>query len=182
METTDRVLKYPDPRLRQKAVPIQEITPEIRRRARAMFPLMYEEHGIGLAAPQIGWGVRLFVVNVSGKPEDELVVVNPEVVEKKGGTWLFEEGCLSLPGIRGKVEREKVIVIEGQDLDGQEVSIEADGLVARCLLHEYDHLDGVLFIDRLSPAKKQSIKRKLRDLEEEAAAEAEAAPQAARAR
>ena len=167
MQTPDQVLKYPDPRLRQKAVPVTEITPELRQRARAMFPIMYEEHGIGLAAPQIGWGVRLFVVNISGRPEDELVVINPEVVEKKGGTWLFEEGCLSLPGIRGKVERERVVVIEGQDLDGNHVQIEADGLNGRCLLHEYDHLDGVLFIDRLSPAKKQSIKRKLRELEEE---------------
>lgn len=167
MQTPDQVLKYPDPRLRQKAVPVTEITPELRQRARSMFPIMYEEHGIGLAAPQIGWGVRLFVVNISGRPEDELVVINPEVVEKKGGTWLFEEGCLSLPGIRGKVERERVVVIEGQDLEGNHVSIEADGLNGRCLLHEYDHLDGVLFIDRLSPAKKQSIKRKLRELEEE---------------
>ncbi len=167
MQTPDQVLKYPDPRLRQKAAPVTEITPELRQRARAMFPIMYEEHGIGLAAPQIGWGVRLFVVNISGRPEDELVVINPEVVEKKGGTWLFEEGCLSLPGIRGKVERERVVVIEGQDLDGNHVQIEADGLNGRCLLHEYDHLDGVLFIDRLSPAKKQSIKRKLRELEEE---------------
>lgn len=164
-EGGDRVLVYPDPRLRERAQPIAEVTPEVRRRARAMFPLMYEEQGIGLAAPQIGWGVRLFVVNVSGRPEDELVLVNPVVVEKTGGLWSFEEGCLSLPGIRGKVERERRIVLEGQDLDGEPVRVEADGLVARCLLHEYDHLDGVLFIDRLSPAKKQSIKRRLRDLE-----------------
>lgn len=164
-EGTDRVLVYPDPRLRERARPVDEVTPEVRRRARAMFPLMYEEQGIGLAAPQIGWGVRLFVVNVSGRPEDELVLVNPVVVEKAGGLWSFEEGCLSLPGIRGKVERERRIVLEGQDLDGAPVRVEADGLVARCLLHEYDHLDGVLFIDRLSPAKKQSIKRRLRDLE-----------------
>jgi peptide deformylase len=169
MQTPDRVLHYPDPRLRRKAKPIKEITPELVGRARALFPLMYEEQGIGLAAPQVGWDVRLFVCNVSGRPEDELVVVNPTVVEKKGGTWLFEEGCLSLPGIRGKVEREKVVVFEGTDLDGEPITIEADGLVGRCLLHEYDHLDGILFIDRLSPAKKQSIKRRLKELEEEAA-------------
>lgn len=163
----DHVIKYPDPRLRQKATPIREITADIRQRARSMFPLMYESQGIGLAAPQIGWGVRLFVVNVSGRPEDELVIVNPVVVEKSGGTWMFEEGCLSLPGIRGKVEREKVVVVEGQDLDGNPVRVQAEGLDGRCLLHEYDHLDGVLFIDRLSPAKKQSIKRRLRELEED---------------
>src|SRR5690606_12522513 len=101
MQAPDQVLKYPDARLRQKAEPVTEITPELRQRARALFPLMYEEHGIGLAAPQVGCGVRLFVVNISGRPEDELVIVNPEVVEKKGGTWLMEEGCLSLPGTRG---------------------------------------------------------------------------------
>jgi len=160
-----RILTYPDPRLRKKSEPIAEVTDETRERARAMFPVMYEDQGIGLAAPQVGWHVRLFVVNVTGKPEDELVIVNPEVVEKTGGMWLFEEGCLSLPGIRGKVKREKQIVVHGQDLDGEPIEIEADGLVARCILHEYDHLDGILFIDRLSPAKKQSIKRKLRDLE-----------------
>ena len=90
-----------------------------------------------------------------------------ELLEKTGGLWTMEEGCLSLPGIRGKVEREKLVVIEGQDLDGKPVRIEADGLNGRCLLHEYDHLEGTLFIDRLSPAKKQSIKRRLRELEEE---------------
>lgn len=166
-QTYDRVLVYPDPRLRRKAEPIAEVTPEVRQRARAMFPLMYEEHGIGLAAPQIGWNVRLFVMNLSGKPEDEVVVVNPTVVERKGGLWNFEEGCLSLPGIRGKVERERQVVIEGTDLDGNALRFELDGLAGRCMLHENDHLDGVLFIDRLSPAKKQSIKRRLRELEEE---------------
>ena len=109
------------------------------------------------------------MINVSGEPDDELVVINPEVIEKGGGTWTMEEGCLSLPGINGKVKREKRVVFAGSGLDGEGFEIEADGLVGRCLLHEYDHLDGVLFIDRLSSAKKQSIKRKLRELEDEAA-------------
>ena len=175
--TLEKVLLYPDPRLRLKAEPITKITPEVKARARAMFPLMYEERGIGLAAPQIGWNVRLFVMNVTGKPEDEVVVVNPVVVEKKGGSWSFEEGCLSLPGIRGKVERERAVVIEGTDLEGKKLRFELTELPGRCMLHEYDHLDGVLFIDRLSPAKKQSIKRRLRELEEEfAEQQAAAAP------
>jgi peptide deformylase len=168
MEHQDAILVYPDPRLRQKSLPVTEITDELRERAQAMFPVMYADNGIGLAAPQIGWHVRLFVVNVTGDPEhpeQEFVLVNPELVEKRGGLWSMEEGCLSLPGIRGKVKREKEIVIRGVDLDGEEIEIEADGLVARCILHEYDHLDGVLFIDRLSTAKKQSIKRRLRELE-----------------
>ncbi|HBP16648.1 MAG TPA: peptide deformylase, partial [Planctomycetes bacterium] len=165
MEHQDQVLHYPDPRLRRKAEPVEEITPEIQARVRAMFPLMYEERGIGLAAPQLGWNVRLFVVNISGEPGDEFALINPELVEEGGGTWVLEEGCLSLPGIHGKVKRNKRIVMRGYDLDGNEIEIEADGMVARCMLHEFDHLDGILFIDRLSPVKKQSIKRKLRTLE-----------------
>ena len=165
----DQILHYPDARLRQQAAPVEALTPDLKRRVRSMFPLMYEAKGIGLAAPQIGWGARLFVINVSGNPEDELVLVNPKIVEKTGGLWDFEEGCLSLPGIHGKVKRERRIVVEASDLDGEEFEIEADGIVARCILHEYDHLDGTLFIDRLSPAKKQSIKRKLRELEDAAA-------------
>ena len=167
MEHQDHVLHYPDPRLRRKAEPVQEITPEIRARVQAMFPLMYEERGIGLAAPQLGWNVRLFVVNLSGEPGDEFALINPELVEEGGGSWTLEEGCLSLPGIHGKVKRSKRIVMRGYDLDGQEIELEADGMVARCMLHEFDHLDGILFIDRLSPVKKQSIKRKLRSLEED---------------
>lgn len=172
MDTMDRVLTYPDPRLRKTSAPVEEITSELVERARAMFPLMYESKGIGLAAPQIGWHVRLFVMNISGEPEDELVVINPEILEKDGGLWSLEEGCLSLPGINGKVKREKRVVMQGVDLDGEGFEVECDGMIARVILHEYDHLDGVLFIDRLSTAKKQSIKRKLRDLEEEAAAAA----------
>jgi peptide deformylase len=169
MTQRDVILTYPDPKLRRKAEPLTEITDEVRERVANMFPLMYEAKGIGLAAPQIGWNVRLFVVNVSGEPEDELVLVNPKVLEKDGGFWTLEEGCLSLPGINGKVQREKRVVVEAEDLDGNVFEIEADGMVGRCILHEYDHLDGVLFIDRLSAAKKMSIKRKLRALEERAA-------------
>ena len=164
---TNTILTYPNPRLRQKAKPITELTDELVEQIQAMFLLMHEAKGIGLAAPQLGWGVRLFVINVSGKPEDELALINPEIVEKTGGFWTCEEGCLSLPGVHGKVKRAKRVVVHAIDLDGEEIEVEAEGMVGRCILHEYDHLDGVLFIDRLSPAKKQSIKRRLRDLEEE---------------
>ncbi len=174
MELQDKILTYPNPKLRRKAQPLGELTPEVRARIEAMFPLMEQAKGIGLAAPQIGWNVRLFVMNVSGKQGEGLALINPEIVEKSGGFWDVEEGCLSLPGIYGKVKREKKVVVRATDLDGNELELEADGMVGRCMLHEYDHLDGVLFIDRLSPAKKQSIKRKLRDLELDAA-EAEGA-------
>jgi len=159
-----QILEYPDPRLRLKAEPIGEITEEIKARAREMFYLMDQYGGIGLAAPQIGWGVRLFIVNVTGGAEDNLVLINPEVLEKGGGSWVQEEGCLSFPGFTGKVKREKNVLVRATSLEGKQYDVQADGLVGRCILHEMDHLDGVLLIDRFSPAKKQSIKGKLKGL------------------
>jgi peptide deformylase len=166
------LIYYPDPRLRKKSEPVAKITDEIRQRVKAMYPVMYAAKGIGLAAPQIGWNVRLFVMSVSGEPGDEVCLVNPEIVEEDG-KHSMEEGCLSLPDIRGKIERPKKIkvraaVISERDpsIDGQEVEIEADGLVGRCVQHELDHLDGILIIDRFSPAKKQAIKARLRELED----------------
>lgn len=159
------VLKYPDPRLRRIAEKVTEVTPEIRERAEQMFEVMKEDHGIGLAAPQIGWNVRLFVMNVTGEPGDNLALINP-VIANKNGRCTMEEGCLSLPGIYAKVVRPEKIVIEGTTLDGEEVAVEAEGLNARCILHEYDHLDGILFIDKVAPAKKRTLKKKLKKLEE----------------
>ncbi|MCA8921885.1 MAG: peptide deformylase [Planctomycetes bacterium] len=169
MDLQYTILTYPDPQLRQISQPVEEITDEVREKTLALFPAMYADNGIGLAAPQVGWHARVFVVNVTGKPEDELAFINPEITERSGGLWSFEEGCLSLPGIRGKVKRERKITLKGTDLEGKPIELSADGLVARCILHEFDHLDGILFIDRLSPAKRQSIKRRLRELEAEAA-------------
>ena len=115
MSSAEVILTYPNPLLRRVAVPVAEITPEIAARAQAMFQVMAEDRGIGLAAPQIGWNVRLFVVNLSGKPEDNIAFVNPEIVERQGRATA-EEGCLSLPGIWAKVERPKKIVLAGLDL------------------------------------------------------------------
>ena len=159
------VLKYPDPRLRRVAKKVTEVTPEIRQRAEQMFALMVEDKGIGLAAPQIGWNIRLFVMNVSGDPEDNLALLNP-VIATKAGRSTMEEGCLSLPGIYAKVTRAEKIVIEGTTLEGDEVTVEAEGLTARCILHEYDHLDGILFTDKVSPIRKRSLKKKLKILED----------------
>lgn len=131
-----------------------------------MFPLMREENGIGLAAPQIGWNVRLVVVNLTGKPEDDLVLVNPAVAEVSSATWVDDEACLSLPGISGKVERPKEFKVLAAGLSGDILAFGAKGMLGRCLLHEIDHLDGVLFIDRLSQAKKLTIKKKLQKLED----------------
>lgn len=167
---------YPDERLRKRSTAVTEITPELRERVRALYPVMYEAKGIGLAAPQVGWNVRLFVMSVSGEPEDEVCLVNPELVSKEG-KFSMEEGCLSLPDIRGKFDRPKNVTVRATvlsdrdpSLDGKEVEIEADGLVARCVQHELDHLDGVLILDYFSPAKKQAVKARLRELEERAPA------------
>lgn len=171
-----KVLQYPDKRLRKSAEPVGEITDDVRSKIQQMFAVMYAQKGIGLAAPQVDWPVRLFVMNVSGAKKDELVLINPEILEERGGTWLIEEACLSVPGISGKVKRSKEIIIKAQSINGEEFTVKATGMIARCMLHEYDHLDGTLFIDRLSPAKKAAIKGKLRRLEQAAnAAEAEAA-------
>ena len=174
------LILYPDPRLRKVSEEVKTITPELLARCRDMFPVMYEAKGIGLAAPQVGWNVRLFLMNVTGEPEDEYVLLNPVILERSG-THMMEEGCLSLPEIRGKFTRPgkvrvKAITTTGKALkeagddfskiELQEMELEAEGLVARCIQHELDHLDGILIIDKFSPAKKLSIRTKLRELEE----------------
>jgi peptide deformylase len=174
-----QLIFYPDPRLRKVSTEVSEITPSLLERVRDMFPVMYEEKGIGLAAPQVGWNVRLFVMNVSGEPEDELAVFNPVVTERVGSK-LMEEGCLSLPDIRGKLSRPEQITVRANVALGSELRESKDlskiqlvpwtytlkDLPARCIQHELDHLDGILIIDKFSPAKKQSIKARLRELEE----------------
>ncbi len=174
------LILYPDPRLRKVSEPVKKITPDLLARVRDMFPVMYEAKGIGLAAPQVGWNVRLFTMNVSGEPEDEHVLINPEIIGRTG-THAMEEGCLSLPDIRGKFERPKKVTVRALSVTGEalrtatdlskveisDVELEADGLVARCIQHELDHLDGILIIDKFSPAKKQAIKARLRELEDE---------------
>jgi len=174
------LIYYPDPRLRKVSEAVKDITPDLLARCREMFPVMYEAKGIGLAAPQVGWNVRLFLMNVTGDPQDEYLLVNPEILERSG-THMMEEGCLSLPDIRGKFTRPgkvklKAITATGKALkeatdlskvELQEMELEAEGLVARCIQHELDHLDGILIIDKFSPAKKLSIKARLRELEDE---------------
>lgn len=174
MDSSDapELIFYPDPRLRKVSIPVDDVTPELRERVHAMYPVMYAAKGIGLAAPQIGWNVRLFVMSISGEPQDEVCLVNPELLASDG-KHSMEEGCLSLPDIRGKIERPKKVTVRARvlserdpSIDGQDVEIEADGLVARCIQHELDHLAGVLIIDLFSPAKKQAVKARLRELEE----------------
>jgi len=146
-----RILTYPDPFLSKKAVPVPGVDGKIRELVRDMFETMYASNGIGLAAPQIGVGKRVIVVDIS--PVDEnaapVAVVNPEVVWKQGQAEGIE-GCLSVPGVEGIVCRPESVVIRGWNENGDPVSIEADGLLSRALQHEIDHLDGILFVDRLA--------------------------------
>jgi len=155
---------YPDPVLLCPAEPIAQVTQEIRDRAEEMVPFMALEEGIGLAAPQVSWGVRLLVASEDGSSDQARVLVNPEVVWKGGGNEWGEEGCLSFPGIYGEVLRALQVRVRAQDLDGNDVELEAEDMFARVLQHEIDHLDGVLFVTRMRPADKIANKQKLDEL------------------
>ena len=155
-----KVRRYGDPALRRRAVPVEKVTPEIRRLVEDMTDTMYDEVGIGLAAPQVGHSVRLLVV---GDEEGRGVqaLVNP-VITESGGTVTAEEGCLSLPGIFADVTRAQWVKLEAHDLDGKPIALTARGLRSRVFQHEVDHLDGVLFIDRLDPVTRDRIKRRIK--------------------
>lgn len=161
------IVLYPDPVLRKVAKPVDEIDDEVRDRARRMIELMHREKGVGLAAPQVAWSARLFVMNPSGKPEEERVFVNPVIVTRSKETERSNEGCLSIPEVNGKIERAVSIRIEGYDLDGNEVALDLADFPARVCQHEVDHLDGVLIIDRMSPAEKLVADPRLKDLKRE---------------
>jgi peptide deformylase len=149
-----------DPVLRQKAEPVAEVDDEIRRLIADMFETMYDADGVGLAAPQVGVSLRVIVVDPRDESVPPFALVNPEIVERAEEVERGEEGCLSIPGLREIVERSARVVVEGLDRDGLPRRIEAEGLVARILQHEIDHLDGILFIDRLSPLKRQMLLRR----------------------
>lgn len=158
---------YPDPVLRAKCAPVERFDDEIRTLAEDMVETMHDAPGVGLAASQVGIELRLAVVDLSvGKdPEQLLVLVNPEVVEEEGEATEVE-GCLSLPEITDKVDRPYRIRVEAQDLDGETLEIEADDWLARAILHEIDHLDGVLFVDRLRGLRRDRARRALKRLAE----------------
>jgi peptide deformylase len=151
---------FGDPVLRQKAEKISEITPELRRLIADMFDTMYAEEGVGLAAPQVGVGQRVIVVDPRLDEVKPFALVNPEIVELSEDTDRDEEGCLSLPGLKDVVERPARVVVAGTNVDGEAQRIDASGLLARVLQHEVDHLDGVLFIDRVSPLKRKMMLKK----------------------
>ena len=154
------VRKYGDPVLRRRAQPVREVSPEIRRLAADMIETMYDEAGIGLAAPQIGASIRLMIVG-DERGRNPRALVNP-VITEQGGSITAEEGCLSIPGIFADVTRAEWVKIEGHDLDGQPIAVDAKGFHARVFQHEMDHLDGILFIDRLDAVTRDRIKRKIK--------------------
>ena len=162
-----QVVHYPHPALRWKSKPIREINAPLRKTVQEMFDLMYESRGIGLAANQVALPYRVFVANPTGEPEEkdqEQVFINPEIVRRNGSVE-GEEGCLSLPELYGPVRRAEQIVVVAFDLKGREFEMKLDELPGRVVQHETDHLDGVLFIDRLTEAKQREVQPRLAEFE-----------------
>lgn len=143
-----KILRHPNKLLRKECRPVSRVTSRRREKIEAMLKLMPEAGGMGLAAPQIGWNARVFVMNATGNPEDNLVFVNPFVLGVGGDLWEHEEGCLSIPGTIGIVERYQKVKVYAWDINGQAFTAEDHGMSGRCMLHEIDHLDGILFIDK----------------------------------
>jgi peptide deformylase len=156
------ILHYPDPRLRQPGNKVETLTHELRQLIDDMAETMYAAPGVGLAATQVGEPWQIFVVDcaVEGEASDLRVFVNPEILESQG-TLANEEGCLSFPGAREEVERAEKVRVRAQDRDGAPFELEAEGLLAIAIQHEYDHLQGVLMIDRLGPLKRRLLHRKM---------------------
>jgi peptide deformylase len=157
------ILHYPDKRLRNKAEPVREVTPEIRALVDDMAETMYAAPGVGLAAPQIGESVRIFVIDVApnDQPSDLRVFINPEIVARNGVTT-WEEGCLSFPGVHEEIERAETVTVRATGVDGKTFELTAEGLLAIAIQHENDHLDGTLMIDRVSLLKRRMMDREMR--------------------
>ncbi len=156
------IKKYPDKMLRQKAQPVDNITDSERDLVRDMFDTMYFANGVGLAAPQVGSLKRIIVCNPTGQSRDEMAIINPKIIYREGKRVSDCEGCLSIPTISSEVIRFSKIGVCGQDVNGKEIKIDAEGLLARIVSHEYDHLDGILFIDRIGFLKKKLLIRDYR--------------------
>ncbi|WKN45989.1 peptide deformylase [Tunicatimonas pelagia] len=164
------VVLYGDPVLKKPAETVDFEQIDVKQLSEDMFETMYQASGVGLAAPQIGKSLRIFVIDSTPLDEDEgnegirRVFVNPEIVETEGDNWAFEEGCLSIPGIRAEVQRPPKITIEYQDENGKEHTETLKGMPARIVLHEYDHIEGVLFVDHVKGLKKRLMKGKLANI------------------
>lgn len=155
------ILHYPDERLHKIAKPVENVTAEIRKLVTDMAETMYQAPGIGLAATQVNVHQRIVVIDVSEDKSDLLTLINPRIVSANGKT-LFEEGCLSVPGVYEEVERAESVVIEALDADGKPFELRAEGLLAICIQHEMDHLDGKVFVEKLSRLKQTRILSRLK--------------------
>ncbi len=154
------IIEFPDPRLRTVARPVKEVDTRIRKLIDDMFETMYEAPGIGLAATQVDVHERLLVLDVSEDKSYPMVFINPEIVSAEG-KQVYQEGCLSVPGIYADVKRAEKIVVRALDRDGQPFEVTAEGLLAVCIQHEMDHLAGKVFVDYLSPLKRELVRKKL---------------------
>lgn len=161
------VLKYPDPRLRKIAAPVERVDDEVRALIRNMAETMYAAPGIGLAATQVDVHRRIIVIDISDTRDQLRTFINPVILEKSGDAE-FEEGCLSVPGIYEKVQRAQRVTVQALDVDGRPYTLEAEDLLAICIQHEMDHLEGKVFIDYLSRLKQQRIAAKLKKHERQA--------------
>jgi len=172
---------YPDPTLRVRAAPVEGVDDDVRKIVRRMLEVMYEEQGIGLAAPQIGVSRRIFVLHVPPNDDDRtldsdppsatdgpMVFINPEITALEEAPEAFEEGCLSLPDIRGDVLRPPIATVKALDAKGNTFTMRCGGLLARCVQHEFDHLEGVLIIDRMTQMSRLRTRLAVRDLERDA--------------
>lgn len=161
-----RIISWPDPRLLKNSSAVETFNDDLRALAMRMIDLMREAKGVGLAAPQVGQNIRLFVIGPTGSPEDERVYVNP-VLSDLAGDQEGEEGCLSLPGITAKIVRADSVKIDAYDLDGRAIQEVQTEYIARIWQHEFDHLNGKLLMDRMGTVGKLANRKKLRDLEAE---------------
>jgi peptide deformylase len=154
------ILEFPDPRLRTVARPVKEVDTRLRQLIDDMFETMYAAPGIGLAATQVDVHERLLVLDVSEDKSDPMVFINPEILESEG-SQVYQEGCLSVPGIYADVKRSEKIKVRALDREGRSFELDADGLLAVCIQHEMDHLAGKVFVDYLSPLKRELVRKKL---------------------
>ena len=154
------VLEFPDPRLRNVASPVKQVNNKIKSMVDDMFETMYDAHGVGLAATQVDIQLQLIVIDVSEEKNDPLCLINPEIISESGREE-SDEGCLSVPGIFEPIQRAEVIKVKALNKEGDVFEMDADGLLAVCIQHEMDHLLGKLFVDYLSPLKRNRIKKKM---------------------
>ena len=160
-----KILVWPDPRLKKTSEPVKEFSPALRDLAARMLDMMRQARGVGLAAPQVGHNIRMFVMNHSGEPQDDRVYVNPSLSDPDGDETA-EEGCLSLPTVNAQISRSKALRMRAQDLHGNPIEQVESGYVARIWQHEFDHLNGILITDRMGLGDRMKNRRVLKELQE----------------